>query len=122
MKKQYYVYIMSNIARTLYVGVTNDLERRVYEHKLGLFPGFTAKYQLNRLVYFESGEDIIAAITKEKQIKGWLRSKKITLIESMNPEWNDLSKDLFCWQCDEEKLPNKAPSTGRFTDPSLRSG
>ena len=86
MKNQYYVYIMTNIARTLYTGVTNDLERRVYEHKMKLIPGFTARYGLDRLVNFEAGEDIDGAITREKQIKGFLRSKKIALIESMNPE------------------------------------
>ena len=88
---QYYVYIMTNKSRTLYTGVTNDLERRVYEHKQKLVPGFTAKYNITRLVYFEVTQDVKAAITREKQIKGWLRSKKIALIESVNPEWKDLS-------------------------------
>ena len=88
---QYYVYIMTNKSRTLYTGVTNDLERRVYEHKQKLVPGFTAKYNITRLVYFEVTQDIQAAIAREKQIKGWLRSKKIALIESVNPEWKDLS-------------------------------
>ena len=88
---QYYVYIMTNKSRTLYTGVTNDLERRVYEHKQKLVPGFTAKYNIARLVYFEVTQDVQAAITREKQIKGWLRSKKIALIESVNPEWKDLS-------------------------------
>ncbi|HBA39909.1 MAG TPA: endonuclease [Deltaproteobacteria bacterium] len=88
---QYYVYIMTNKSRTLYTGVTNDLERRVYEHKQKLVPGFTAKYNITRLVYFEVTQDVQAAITREKQIKGWLRSKKIALIESVNPEWKDLS-------------------------------
>ncbi len=89
--KQYYVYIMTNKSRTLYTGVTNDLERRVYEHKQKLLPGFTAKYNINRLVYFESSQDVQAAISREKQLKGWLRRKKIALIESVNPEWKDLS-------------------------------
>ena len=88
---QYYVYIMTNKSRTLYTGITNDLERRVYEHKQKLVPGFTAKYNITRLVYFEVTQDVQAAITREKQIKGWLRSKKIALIESVNPEWKDLS-------------------------------
>jgi len=82
---------MTNKSRTLYTGVTNDLERRVYEHKQKLVPGFTAKYNITRLVYFEVTQDVQAAITREKQIKGWLRSKKIALIESVNPEWKDLS-------------------------------
>ena len=89
--KSYYVYIMTNRSRTLYTGVTNDLARRVYAHKHKLFPGFTNKYNINRLVYYEEFPDIREAITREKQIKGWLRSKKITLIESMNPTWDDLS-------------------------------
>ncbi len=89
--KQYYVYIMTNKSRTLYTGVTNDLGRRVYEHKQKLVPGFTSKYNITRLVYFETTEDIRAAIEREKQIKGWLRSKKVALIESENPEWRDLS-------------------------------
>jgi len=89
--KQYYVYIMTNKSRTLYTGVTNDLERRVYEHKQKLVPGFTARYNITRLVYFEATEDVQAAIVREKQIKGWLRRKKIALIESANPRWEDLS-------------------------------
>ncbi|MBI2363571.1 MAG: GIY-YIG nuclease family protein [Deltaproteobacteria bacterium] len=88
---QYYVYIMTNKSRTLYTGVTNNLERRVYEHKQKLIPGFTSKYNTSRLVYFEATEDIRAAIEREKQIKGWLRSKKVALIESVNPTWADLS-------------------------------
>ena len=88
---QYYVYIMTNKSRTLYTGVTNNLERRVYEHKQKLIPGFTSKYNISRLVYFEATEDIRAAIEREKQIKGWLRSKKVALIESVNPTWADLS-------------------------------
>ena len=84
--KQFYVYITTNKSRTLYTGVTNDLERRVYEHKQKLIPGFTAKYNISRLVYFEATEDVEAAIAREKQIKGWLREKKMALIESVNPE------------------------------------
>jgi putative endonuclease len=93
MNKQYYVYIMTNIARTLYTGVTNNLERRAYEHKMKLIPGFTARYNLNRLVYYEIAVNISSAIKREKQIKGWLRNKKIELVESINPEWKDLSID-----------------------------
>jgi putative endonuclease len=82
---------MTNKSRTLYTGVTNDLERRVYEHKRKLVPGFTVKYNITRLVYFEATQDVQAAIAREKQIKGWLRRKKIALIESLNPAWDDLS-------------------------------
>ena len=85
--------MMSNVSRTLYVGVTNDLQRRVYEHKQKLTPGFTRKYNLTLLVYFETTSDIRAALTREKQIKGWLRAKKVALIESINPNWLDLSTE-----------------------------
>jgi putative endonuclease len=92
---EYYVYIMANRSRTLYTGVTNNLQRRVYEHKQKLVEGFTKKYNITRLVYYESTNDINAAIAREKQIKGWLRSKKVSLIESINPDWGDLSIDWF---------------------------
>jgi putative endonuclease len=84
---------MTNGKRTLYTGVTNNLYRRVYEHKEKLVPGFTKRYNINYLVYVESTNDVIAAITREKQIKGWTRAKKISLIESSNPDWRDLSLD-----------------------------
>ena len=93
MSKEYYVYIMTNKSRTLYTGVTNNLIRRVHEHKNKLVPGFTSKYNIQFLVYYEAGNDINAAIAREKQIKGWLRSKKIALIDSMNPQWKDLSAE-----------------------------
>ncbi len=92
MARQYYVYILTNHSRTLYVGVTSDLEKRVSQHKQKLVPGFTARYNIDRLVCYETSSDIGAAIAREKQIKGWLRSKKIALIESMNPHWDDLSE------------------------------
>jgi putative endonuclease len=91
--KQYYVYIMSNRSGTLYTGVTNDLARRVYEHKNKLILGFTAKYNITKLVYFEATDDVRTAIAREKQIKGWMRVKKVALIESVNPSWDDLSAD-----------------------------
>ena len=89
--REYFVYILSSKSKTLYTGVTNNLERRVYEHKHKLIPGFTSRYNISRLVYFEATSDIRAAIAREKQIKGWTRSKKVALIEAMNPEWHDLS-------------------------------
>jgi len=91
--KQSYVYIMTNKSKTLYVGVTNNLQRRVYEHQNKIIQGFTSKYNITKVVYFEVFNDIESAITREKQIKGWLRKKKIELIESMNPDWNDLSEE-----------------------------
>jgi putative endonuclease len=91
--KQYYVYIMANKSGTLYTGVTNDLERRLSEHKSGLLEGFTKKYHITRLMYFDSTDDVIAAIAEEKRIKGMLRSRKIELIKTMNPRMIDLSAD-----------------------------
>ncbi len=93
--RQYFVYIMTNKSGTLYVGVTNNLERRISEHKNSLVEGFTKKYKINRLIYYEETNDVLAAITREKQIKGWRRDKKIALIESANPEWKDLSEDWY---------------------------
>ena len=89
--KQYYVYIMSNKSKTLYIGVTNNLERRVYEHKNKLLEGFTKKYNITQLVYYEVTESVEAAIKREKQLKNWKRAWKIELIESMNKDWKDLS-------------------------------
>lgn len=86
---------MTNHSRTLYTGVTNDLLRRVQEHKQKLVPGFTVRYRITRLVYYEETNDIRAAIEREKQIKGWLRVKKISLIESINPGWEDLSEGWY---------------------------
>src|SRR5271156_5175064 len=92
-RKSYYVYIMSSPSRTLYTGVTNDLERRMSEHKSGAFDSFTKCYRINRLVYFQETNDINAAVAAEKQVKGISRSKKIALIEAENPTWQDLSAE-----------------------------
>ena len=91
--KRFYVYIMSSRSGVLYVGMTNDLRRRVAQHKSGLVPGFTASYHVNRLVYHEWYPTALKAIAVEKQIKGWTRAKKIALIESENPRWQDLSEE-----------------------------
>jgi len=93
--KDYYVYIMTNRSGTLYVGVTNDLMRRMKEHKDGAHKSFTKQYKIDRLVYVESGNDVSGAIAREKQIKGWLRSKKIALIAADNPKWLDLSEGWY---------------------------
>jgi len=92
---QYYVYIMASRTRVLYVGVTNNLVRRVGEHKEGRGSAFTTKYRVTRLVYFEATPDIRAAIAREKQIKGWKRQRKLELVQSMNPEWEDLGARLL---------------------------
>ena len=97
-KKRYYVYIMSNTTGTLYTGVTNNLIRRVYEHKSKLIEGFTKKYNIDKLIFYEEADNISQAIAREKEIKGWRRSKKIRLIKSLNPKWEDLSLDWF--NCD----------------------
>ena len=95
MSKEYYVYIMTNKSRTLYAGVTNDLMRRVYEHKNKIIKGFTGKYNIRFLVYYESTPSIHVALEREKEIKGWLRAKKIALINSMNSEWKVLREEWF---------------------------
>ena len=89
----YYVYLMTNWNnKVMYLGVTNDLERRVYEHKNKLIKGFTDKYNVNKLVYFEDTSDVVAAITREKEIKKWRREKKNALVKKVNPDWKDLSE------------------------------
>jgi len=93
--KTYYVYIMASKSRTLYTGVTSNLERRVLQHRGKLLPGFTARYNINRLVYYETSGDVVAAIACEKQIKSWGRTKKIALIESANRDWKDLSEAWY---------------------------
>jgi putative endonuclease len=93
--KTYYVYIMNSPSGTLYTGITKDLKRRVYEHKHKLIPGFTAQYNVTRLAYFEETHDVNAAIAREKEIKGWRREKKLALIKSINPTWQDFSADWF---------------------------
>lgn len=89
--RDYFVYFVASPSRTIYTGVTNDLERRMYEHKHKIFRGFTAKYGVNRLVYVETYGHIADVIAREKELKGWLRSKKVALIEADNPKWRDLS-------------------------------
>ena len=112
--RQFSVYILASKTRRLYVGVTNDLERRLYEHLSGAV-SFTARYRIHRLVYFETTGNSIAAIEREKQLKGWLRSKKVALIESIKPTWNDLAESWI----DKTLLATLREGTA---DPSLRSG
>ena len=91
--RHYYVYIATNHSHRLYIGVTNDLQRRMYEHKLKLLPGHTKRYNINQLVYYEAYRRIQHAIEREKQLKRWRRAKKVALIETENPHWEDLSAD-----------------------------
>ena len=102
---EYFVYILGSRSRTLYVGVTNDLARRIHQHKHKLNPSFTSRYNVTRLVYVERTGDVRAAIAREKQIKGWRRARKFELIQSISPSWQDLSEGWF-----------------ENADPSLRSG
>ena len=94
VNKNYYVYIMTNQSRNLYVGVTNNIRRRVQEHKAGLTEGFTSRYKIDTLVYVESFRDINSAIAREKQIKYWRREKKLRLVNQENPDWRDLIDGL----------------------------
>ncbi len=92
----YYVYILTNKSdKVMYIGVTNDLKRRLYEHKKELVEGFTKKYHINKLVYYEAYKNIKDAILREKRLKGLLRIRKNELVETMNPEWVDLADKLF---------------------------
>ena len=92
----YYMYILTNFNSTvMYIGVTNNLVRRVYEHKKGEIPGFTQRYQVHKLVYFEEFKDVYQAIKREKQLKGWTRAKKNALVETRNPNWEDWSLRLI---------------------------
>jgi putative endonuclease len=91
----YCVYILTNRSKTLYVGVTNNLHRRVWEHKSGNGSEFCKRYKIDRLVYYESFDDVRNAIDREKRIKGWLRIKKIQLIVTVNPTWSDLSEEWY---------------------------
>jgi putative endonuclease len=93
--KTYYIYIMTNRSGTLYVGMTNDLVKRVYQHKKKMVEGFTQRYNIDRLVYFEETNDVRVAQERERQLKGWLRLKKLDLIKGMNPEWKDLSDGWY---------------------------
>ncbi len=113
--KQYYVYIMSSKTRTLYIGVTNNLERRVYQHKNKLVEGFTARYDLTQLVWYAATNDVREAIGYEKRLKGWTRAKKVALIEEMNPEWEDLS---LAWYTEPQLNTN--PCHSERSEESLR--
>jgi putative endonuclease len=116
--KRFHVYIMINDPRSpvLYVGITGNLSRRVWEHKNKLIPGFTARYNLTRLVYYELFYYPDAAIAREKEIKGWRRSKKIKLIVAINPKWDDLAKD---WQ--NQFKPGLAADHGEIPRPACEN-
>jgi putative endonuclease len=92
--KQYCVYILSSKSKVLYIGVTSNLKKRIWEHKNKIVEGFTKKYNVDKLVYFEQTENIMSALEREKQMKKWRRDKKIKLIENFNPEWKDFYSEL----------------------------
>lgn len=95
VSKQYYAYIMTTAGNTaLYTGVTNDLIRRVYEHKNDMVEGFTKRYKVHKLVYYEVGEEVLSVLAREKQIKSWGRKKKLALITAFNPDWRDLNDEI----------------------------
>ena len=96
-RKTYSVYIMSSLSGTLYIGMTNNLLKRVFEHRFHRIEGFTDKWNIERLVYCESFDEVARAINREKQLKGWRRSKKIALIEFLNPHWLDLPREWYPW-------------------------
>ena len=98
MSRNYWVYIMASVWKVLYVGVTNDLVRRADQHKRSQLPAFSARYRVNRLVWFENTQDVRIAIEREKQVKGWSRRRKLQLVETVNPGWLDLARD---WDSDE---------------------
>jgi putative endonuclease len=117
-EKTYCVYIVASRSRNLYTGITNDLERRIYEHKKGKVPGFTKKYRVNRLVYFEVFRDVGAAIVREKHVKSWTRARRIALIESKNPTWDDLAENWARRWDRVERRMKAAEERKRSADPS----
>ena len=119
MAKRYYVYIPTSAARTLYVGVTNNLERRMYEHKHKVkSSSFVARYNVTQLVYYEETNDPRVAIEREKQIKGWLRAKKIALVNSMNPKWEDLSSHAVAGRTGPPRRASSRKTAERKATPS----
>src|SRR5215203_5369921 len=92
-QRRYFVYILSSVTNRLYIGITNDLERRVVQRKRRELEGFTSRYGIDQLVYYEETDDVYAAISREKQLKGWMRIRKIQLVQDMNPDWHDLAAD-----------------------------
>ncbi len=118
-RRSYCVYIVGSISGTLYIGMTGNLNKRAFEHKFHRVDGFTDKYDVERLLYWESYDDVHKAIGREKQLKGWLREKKIALIVSMNPQWLDLSKEWYPWMKDCEEGRGASTTEDRSQAPAL---
>ena len=112
MERHYYTYIMASLSRRVYVGVTNNLIRRTLEHKQARVLGFAEKYRINRLVYVESFQHVRYAIAREKEIKGWRRSRKVALIERENPTWADLAESWASAKLNREQIPRLKPGSG----------
>ena len=121
----YYVYILASIQRTLYIGFTGDLHRRLHQHKTGAIQGFTSRYRVNRLVHLETFTDVRDAKAREHQLKGWVRKKKIALIEADNPEWDDLADRILplaaLARVGGDRAAADGPRQGR-RDPSVAPG
>jgi len=111
--KTYCVYILGSLSGTLYIGMTSNLHARVFAHKFHRREGFTDRYGIERLLYWESFDELSKAINREKQLKGWRRSKKIPLIESLNPHWVDLARDWYPWMTGKNSGGNRDGSTSR---------
>ena len=122
--KTYSVYIVGSLSGTLYIGVTGNLHRRVFQHKFHRIDGFTDLHEVERLLYWESFENVRSAINREKQLKRWKRSKKIALIESVNPHWLDLARERFPWmkKSEEGRDPSTPLSDSRMRIRTLHSG
>ena len=118
MAKSYYVYILASRSRNLYIGVTNNLYRRMIQHRLGLVPGFTSQYKIFRLAHYEVFGDIRAAIAREKEIKGWRREKKVWLIQKHNPTWHDLAADWF----EVQRTPTPKRDSQQDTSAAAKAG
>jgi putative endonuclease len=118
---EYFVYILASHTKTLYTGVTSNLLQRVYQHKRKLGKGFTSKYNVDRLVYFESTGEVMAAIEREKKIKSWTRAKKLALIQGSNPGWKDLAFSWYEPPTAEESAVDVAPTKAASGDSSLPS-
>ena len=118
VRRYYCVYIVGSLSGTLYVGFTGSLHRRIFEHKFHLKEGFTAKYEVERLLYWASYDDVHKAIAREKQLKGWSRKKKIALIEARNPRWEDLARDWYPWMKPSKGRDASTPKSGPADRPS----
>jgi putative endonuclease len=106
LPQRYFVYILASRSRTIYIGITSGLKKRVREHREGRVPGFTTKYRVHRLVHFEAFQDVRVAIAREKEIKGWRREKKVALIDSTNPNWDDLAEEWFPRYASLKQVPH----------------